>query len=99
MPAAFPAALQCEKLGQTIIFVRTRETARALHAAVSAGRCLPPELLLPLKAAVVSCRYVPPPTTACIHAFTRLPRCLDPAPPCACAAPADGEGWAQVHLH
>lgn len=24
----------CEKLGQTIIFVRTRETARALHAAV-----------------------------------------------------------------
>lgn len=25
---------QCEKLGQTIIFVRTRETARALHAAV-----------------------------------------------------------------
>ena len=25
----------CEKLGQTIIFVRTRETARALHAAVS----------------------------------------------------------------
>lgn len=25
---------QCEKLGQTIIFVRTRETARALHAAM-----------------------------------------------------------------
>lgn len=25
---------QCEKLGQTIIFVRTREVARALHAAV-----------------------------------------------------------------
>ena len=24
---------QCEKLGQTIIFVRTRETARALHSA------------------------------------------------------------------
>ncbi len=23
---------QCEKLGQTIIFVRTRETARALHS-------------------------------------------------------------------
>ena len=31
-----PNALQCEKLGQTIIFVRTRETARALHAATSA---------------------------------------------------------------
>jgi ATP-dependent RNA helicase DDX19/DBP5 len=27
---------QCEKLGQTIIFVRTRETARALHAAMEA---------------------------------------------------------------
>lgn len=26
---------QCEKLGQTIIFVRTREIARTLHAAVS----------------------------------------------------------------
>ncbi len=26
---------QCEKLGQTIIFVRTRETARALHGLVS----------------------------------------------------------------
>ena len=26
---------QCEKLGQTIIFVRTREVARSLHAAVS----------------------------------------------------------------
>ena len=25
---------QCEKLGQTIIFVRTREIARTLHAAV-----------------------------------------------------------------
>jgi len=31
----------CEKLGQTIIFVRTRETARALHAAMEADghRC------------------------------------------------------------
>ena len=27
---------QCEKLGQTIIFVRTREIARTLHAAVRA---------------------------------------------------------------
>lgn len=27
---------QCEKLGQTIIFVRTRDTARALHAAMEA---------------------------------------------------------------
>ena len=31
--AIFP---QCEKLGQTIIFVRTRDTARALHAAMEA---------------------------------------------------------------
>lgn len=30
-----PLPLQCEKLGQTIIFVRTRETARSLHAVVS----------------------------------------------------------------
>ena len=30
---------QCEKLGQTIIFVRTREIARTLHAAVNS---LPP---------------------------------------------------------
>ncbi len=30
-------AEQCEKLGQTIIFVRTRETARALHAEVRPG--------------------------------------------------------------
>lgn len=36
--AIFP---QCEKLGQTIIFVRTRDTARALHAAmeVDGHRC------------------------------------------------------------
>ena len=36
--AIFP---QCEKLGQTIIFVRTRDTARALHAAMEADghRC------------------------------------------------------------
>ena len=36
-PCLLPAVpgLQCEKLGQTIIFVRTRETARALHGAVS----------------------------------------------------------------
>ena len=33
---------QCEKLGQTIIFVRTREIARTLHAAV---RSRPPALL------------------------------------------------------
>ena len=33
---------QCEKLGQTIIFVRTREVARSLHAAVN-----PRPLLLP----------------------------------------------------
>jgi ATP-dependent RNA helicase DDX19/DBP5 len=32
---------QCEKLGQTIIFVRTREIARTLHAAVRPCRhCL-----------------------------------------------------------
>lgn len=32
---------QCEKLGQTIIFVRTREVARSLHAAVSLAYLLP----------------------------------------------------------
>ena len=29
----------CEKLGQTIIFVRTRETARVLHNTVSCANC------------------------------------------------------------
>ena len=32
---------QCEKLGQTIIFVRTREVARALHSAVRRRGPLP----------------------------------------------------------
>jgi hypothetical protein len=40
---------QCEKLGQTIIFVRTRESARALHRAVSPR--LPCFLLLSREAA------------------------------------------------
>jgi ATP-dependent RNA helicase DDX19/DBP5 len=31
---------QCEKLGQTIIFVRSRETAKALHAAVRVATSL-----------------------------------------------------------
>ena len=34
---------QCEKLGQTIIFVRTREVARALHTAV---RCWDPHIVV-----------------------------------------------------
>ena len=40
-----PCPPQCEKLGQTIIFVRSRETARALHSVVRpprAHRCAAP---------------------------------------------------------
>ena len=39
-PPPCHAVLQCERLGQTIIFVRTRETARRLHEAVSGREAL-----------------------------------------------------------
>ncbi len=32
----------CEKLGQTIIFVRTKDTARKLHQQVGCSVALPP---------------------------------------------------------
>jgi len=41
---------QCEKLGQTIIFVRTRETARALHSEARAHPAPARPLATPVRA-------------------------------------------------
>lgn len=89
---------QCEKLGQTIIFVRTREMCRRLHREVLSA------VLHPLPRHILG----PPPRhlllPICYHYYCccrfytcwpSLTRCHDEILPSATAR----ERWAQVHVH
>ena len=96
---------QCEKLGQTIIFVRTREIARTLHAAVRSR--LPPSCVhlllakwIPLSIAVAGCI---PHSLVASRDMSGSPRLQKHGHRtydgswCQCAAA--GEGWTQMHQH
>lgn len=96
-----PSVTQCEKLGQTIIFVRTRETARSLHAVVSpraAPRVCPAAHShgwLAGRRRAAGRAPAAPSALPCTHAC----RTLAPRLPPPHTTSADGAGGAQVHVH